>query len=188
MQAFHEDLNGRQHINEVFKFSVDKLYDILFTESQFMSDFMEQRRISGQLTSDPCKAGVLCCRCHQSTLFCFLDVVYHPWKKEDAGNQTREIMYTISLSNPLAPKTSTASETQVQSPPSLFTACGSEVAFSNAARCLFTRLCTKSARRASATSLMLRSSRMTCPTTITSTLSTTICSPGWPRTSVGYGE
>lgn len=52
MQAFHEDLNGRQHINEVFKFSVDKLYDILFTESQFMSDFMEQRRISGQLTSD----------------------------------------------------------------------------------------------------------------------------------------
>ena len=48
VQAFHEDLNGRQHINEVFKFSVDKLYDILFTESQFMSDFMEQRRISGQ--------------------------------------------------------------------------------------------------------------------------------------------
>ncbi|KAM3615683.1 uncharacterized protein V6R79_006238 [Siganus canaliculatus] len=86
VQAFHEDLNGRQHINEVFKFSVDKLYDILFTESQFMSDFMEQRRIT--------------------------DVVYHPWKKEDAGNQTREIMYTISLSNPLAPKTSTASETQ----------------------------------------------------------------------------
>uniref|UniRef100_A0A671V2J6 GRAM domain containing 1B n=1 Tax=Sparus aurata TaxID=8175 RepID=A0A671V2J6_SPAAU len=86
VQAFHEDLNGRQHINEVFKFSVDKLYDILFTESQFMSDFMEQRRIS--------------------------DVVYHPWKKEDAGDQTREIMYTISLSNPLAPKTSTASETQ----------------------------------------------------------------------------
>ncbi|XP_076591890.1 protein Aster-B isoform X1 [Chaetodon auriga] len=86
VQAFHEDLNGRQHINEVYKFSVDKLYDILFTESQFMSDFMEQRRIS--------------------------DVVYHPWKKEDAGNQTREIMYTISLSNPLAPKTSTVSETQ----------------------------------------------------------------------------
>ncbi|XP_070825872.1 protein Aster-B isoform X8 [Chaetodon trifascialis] len=86
VQAFHEDLNGRQHINEVYKFSVDKLYDILFTESQFMSDFMEQRRIS--------------------------DVVYHPWKKEEAGNQTREIMYTISLSNPLAPKTSTVSETQ----------------------------------------------------------------------------
>ncbi|XP_056138979.1 protein Aster-B isoform X1 [Lampris incognitus] len=86
VQAFHDDLNGRQYINEIYKFSVDKLYDILFTESQFMSDFMEQRRFS--------------------------DVVYHPWKKEDAGNQTREIMYTISLSNPLAPKTATVTETQ----------------------------------------------------------------------------
>ncbi|XP_067362645.1 protein Aster-B isoform X9 [Channa argus] len=86
VQAFHDDLNGRQHINEVYRFSVDKLYDILFTESQFMSDFMEQRRFS--------------------------DVVYHPWKKEEAGNQTREIMYTISLSNPLAPKTATVTETQ----------------------------------------------------------------------------
>ncbi|XP_077467298.1 protein Aster-B isoform X8 [Stigmatopora argus] len=86
VQAFHEDLNGRQHINEIYKFSVDKLYDILFTESQFMSDFMEQRRFS--------------------------DVVYHPWKKEEAGNQKREILYTISLSNPLAPKTATVTETQ----------------------------------------------------------------------------
>ncbi|KAM6932441.1 protein Aster-B [Lycodopsis pacificus] len=86
VQAFHEDLNGRQHINEIYKLSVDKLYRILFTESEFMSDFMEQRRFS--------------------------DVVYHPWKKEEAGNQTREIMYTISLSNPLAPKTATVTETQ----------------------------------------------------------------------------
>ncbi|XP_031716741.1 protein Aster-B isoform X13 [Anarrhichthys ocellatus] len=86
VQAFHEDLNGRQHINEIYKLSVDKLYGILFTESEFMSDFMEQRRFS--------------------------DVVYHPWKKEEAGNQTREIMYTISLSNPLAPKTATVTETQ----------------------------------------------------------------------------
>ncbi|CAL8360806.1 unnamed protein product [Merluccius merluccius] len=86
VQAFHEDLNGRQYINEVYKFSVDKLYHILFNESQFMSDFMVQRRFS--------------------------EVVYHPWKKEDEGNQTRDIMYTISLSNPLAPKTATVTETQ----------------------------------------------------------------------------
>ncbi|XP_049582393.1 protein Aster-B isoform X4 [Syngnathus scovelli] len=86
VQAFHEDLNGRQYINEIYKFSVDKLYDILFTESQFMNDFMEQRRFS--------------------------DVIYHPWKKEEAGNQTREILYTISLTNPLAPKTATVTETQ----------------------------------------------------------------------------
>lgn len=86
VQAFHEDLNGRQYINEVYKFSVDKMYGILFTESQFMTDFMELRRFS--------------------------DVVYHPWRNGDAGNQTREILYTISLSNPLAPKTATVTEIQ----------------------------------------------------------------------------
>uniref|UniRef100_A0A3P9KPH3 GRAM domain containing 1Bb n=1 Tax=Oryzias latipes TaxID=8090 RepID=A0A3P9KPH3_ORYLA len=86
VQAFHDDLNGRQHINEVYRISVDKLYDILFNKSQFMSDFMEQRRFS--------------------------DVVYHPWKKDEGGHQTREIMYTISLSNPLAPKTAAVTETQ----------------------------------------------------------------------------
>ncbi|XP_041734533.1 protein Aster-B isoform X8 [Coregonus clupeaformis] len=87
VQAFHDDLKGRQYIDEVYKFSVDKMYNILFTESQFMTDFMEQRRFS--------------------------DIVFHPWKKDDAaGNQTREIMYTISLSNPLAPKTATVTETQ----------------------------------------------------------------------------
>ncbi|KAM6970430.1 protein Aster-B isoform 2-T2 [Aplochiton taeniatus] len=86
VQAFHEDLGGRQYINEVYKFSVDKMHDILFTESQFMRDFLEQRRFS--------------------------DVVYHPWRKEESGDQTREIMYTISLTNPLAPKTATVTETQ----------------------------------------------------------------------------
>ncbi|XP_066541066.1 protein Aster-B isoform X1 [Hoplias malabaricus] len=86
VQAFHDDLSGRQYINEVYKFSVDKMYSFLFTESQFMSDFMEQRR--------------------------FTDIVFHPWKKEEEGNKKREIMYTISLSNPLAPKTATVSETQ----------------------------------------------------------------------------
>uniref|UniRef100_A0A4W5RP32 GRAM domain containing 1Ba n=1 Tax=Hucho hucho TaxID=62062 RepID=A0A4W5RP32_9TELE len=88
VQAFHGDLNGKQYINEVYEFSVDKMHDILFTESTFMRDFLEQRRFS--------------------------DVVYHPWKKEkeETGNQTREIMYTISLTNPLAPKTATVTETQ----------------------------------------------------------------------------
>uniref|UniRef100_A0A3B1JKG0 GRAM domain-containing protein 1B-like n=1 Tax=Astyanax mexicanus TaxID=7994 RepID=A0A3B1JKG0_ASTMX len=86
VQAFHEDLNGKQYINEIYKFSVDKLYDLLFTESQFMRDFLELRRFS--------------------------DVVYRPWKKEETGDQSREIMYTISLTNPLAPKTATVTETQ----------------------------------------------------------------------------
>lgn len=47
VQAFYEDLNGRQYVNEVFNFSVDKLYDLLFTDSPFQRDFMEQRRFSG---------------------------------------------------------------------------------------------------------------------------------------------
>ncbi|XP_077105733.1 protein Aster-B isoform X2 [Ranitomeya variabilis] len=86
VQAFYEDLNGRQYINEVFNFSVDKLFSLLFTESQFQRDFMEQRR--------------------------FTEVIFHPWKKEENGNQTRVILYTIALTNPLAPKSATVTETQ----------------------------------------------------------------------------
>ncbi|KAL4660638.1 GRAM domain-containing protein 1B-like isoform X1 [Arapaima gigas] len=87
VQAFYEDLSGKQYINKVYKISVDKMHSILFTESQFMKDFLEQRRFS--------------------------DVMYSPWKNEEgAGNQMREIRYTISLTNPLAPKTATVTETQ----------------------------------------------------------------------------
>lgn len=50
VQAFYDDLNGRVFINEVFKFSVDKMHSLLFTESQFMRDFLEQRRFSGTVS------------------------------------------------------------------------------------------------------------------------------------------
>ncbi|XP_012645312.1 protein Aster-B isoform X1 [Microcebus murinus] len=86
VQAFYEDLSGRQYVNEVFNFSVDKLYDLLFTNSPFQRDFMEQRRFS--------------------------DIIFHPWKKEENGNQSRVILYTVTLTNPLAPKTATVRETQ----------------------------------------------------------------------------
>ncbi|KAM6307893.1 protein Aster-B-like [Podargus strigoides] len=86
VQAFYEDLKGHQLVNKVFKFSMDKLYDLLFTASQLQRDFMEQRRMS--------------------------DIVFHPWKKEEDGNQTRVISYTIALTHPLAPETVTVTETQ----------------------------------------------------------------------------
>ncbi|CAL8278811.1 unnamed protein product [Arctogadus glacialis] len=86
VQAFQEDLRGRQYINEVYKFSVDKMFSVLFTESPFMRGFLEQRRFS--------------------------DVVYRPWTTELEADQTRELTYNVSLSNPLTPKTAAVSETQ----------------------------------------------------------------------------
>lgn len=53
VQAFYEDLSGRQYVNEIFNLSVDKLYDLLFTDSPFQRDFMEQRRFSGLLPPPP---------------------------------------------------------------------------------------------------------------------------------------
>nr|XP_043898359.1 protein Aster-B-like isoform X1 [Solea senegalensis] len=86
VQAFHQDLGGRQYINRVYKLGVDKMYELLFTESEFIRDFRTQRGFS--------------------------DLVYHPWTKEQDGNKTRDVMYTVALSNPLAPKMATVTETQ----------------------------------------------------------------------------
>lgn len=58
VQAFYEDLNGKQYINKVYKFSVDKMYDLLFTESQFMRDFLELRRFSGGCISSKLSTAV----------------------------------------------------------------------------------------------------------------------------------
>ncbi|KAK7925448.1 hypothetical protein WMY93_007758 [Mugilogobius chulae] len=86
VQAFHEDLCGRQYLNSVYRLGVDKMYDLLFSESDFMRDFLGRRRFS--------------------------DVVHRPWRKDPDGNQTRELMYSIALNNPLAPKAATVTETQ----------------------------------------------------------------------------
>lgn len=86
VQPFHEDLNGKQYLNNVYRLGVDKMYDLLFSESDFMRDFLERRRFS--------------------------DVVHRPWRRDLDGNQTRELMYSIALNNPLAPKTATVTETQ----------------------------------------------------------------------------
>ena len=77
VQAFHEDLSGRQYINEVYKFGVDKMYDLLFTESEFMREFREHRRFSGKYIHSPSFLSTLrntfnfqtfSCRCGESAL------------------------------------------------------------------------------------------------------------------------
>ncbi|KAB1254900.1 Protein Aster-B [Camelus dromedarius] len=151
VQAFYEDLSGRQYVNEVFNFSVDKLYDLLFTDSPFQRDFMEQRRFSGpsllglvpppstllpSLPKHPPFPGHLMAQGTPFLAACSAgaprgpasfsphppetaagsslppDIIFHPWKKEENGNQSRVILYTITLTNPLAPKTATVRETQ----------------------------------------------------------------------------
>ncbi|XP_075459535.1 protein Aster-B isoform X17 [Ascaphus truei] len=111
VQAFYEDLNGRQYINEVFSFNVDKLFSLLFSESKFQRDFMEQRRFTEICSSLLCYFLHQLCRVSQC-FFLLPEVIFHPWKKEENGNQTRVILYTIALTNPLAPKSATVTETQ----------------------------------------------------------------------------
>lgn len=63
-------------------------------------------------TEPEVRSSCLVCDCSRTSS---IGVVYHPWKKEEMGDQSREIMYTISITNPLAPKTATVTETQVTS-------------------------------------------------------------------------
>lgn len=62
VQVFYEDLSGWQYVNEVFNFSVDKFYDFFFINLFFQWDFMEQ--------------------------WCFFDIIFYLWKKEENGNQS----------------------------------------------------------------------------------------------------
>ncbi|XP_043935294.1 protein Aster-A [Protopterus annectens] len=87
VQSFCTDLNGKLVINTVYQINVDKLYQILFTPSQFMQDFFDQRK--------------------------FTDLIMKPWGKDNTGNQTRSTSYTIAVNNPLGPKTAPVTETQV---------------------------------------------------------------------------
>lgn len=266
VQAFHEDLTGRQHINEVYKLSVDKLYDVLFTESQFMSDFMEQRGISGGLLRLLCTpprpptgsqphwaASALC-----SQMWCITPgrrrrpatrparsctpsrcptrwrprpplsarrrythssphVDTHWTSHTPCGQQSRgrcwqeggnlwnvKLCNSMFFNDQLSELAAVSVEVNISQDKSkhlpLLRLCHDLSSFKSplpGLNCnhffisnffLPRRLCTRSARRASATWWTPRSSRTTFPTTTTSTPSTTTSSPGWPRTSVAYGE
>ncbi|XP_067890293.1 protein Aster-C [Heterodontus francisci] len=80
------DLQGKLYINRVFNMNADKMFEILFTDSQFVRKFINARKIT--------------------------DLVSDPWEKEVSGHQIRTLKYIITITNPLIGKFSTATEKQ----------------------------------------------------------------------------
>ncbi|XP_041824627.1 protein Aster-C [Melanotaenia boesemani] len=77
---------GRLHINKVFHISADKMFEMLFTDSSFTRRFMNIRQIT--------------------------NASFTTWQKDVSGNLKRTLNYTITISNPLIGKFSTATESQ----------------------------------------------------------------------------
>ncbi|XP_013887979.1 GRAM domain-containing protein 1A isoform X2 [Austrofundulus limnaeus] len=89
VEAFCSDLSGRLNINAVFRMSVDKLHDLLFsTDTHFLQHLFTQRH--------------------------FTDLSVGDWQQDagDSGTTSRVLSYTITLNNPLSPKTAPVVETQ----------------------------------------------------------------------------
>ncbi|XP_051783116.1 protein Aster-C [Erpetoichthys calabaricus] len=82
-----ETIQGRLYINRVFHISASKMFELLFTDSEFIQQFMDARRIFGFVST--------------------------PWMKEASGGWRRKLNYTITINNPLIGKFTTATETQV---------------------------------------------------------------------------
>ncbi|XP_010888338.1 protein Aster-C isoform X2 [Esox lucius] len=76
---------GRLYVNRVFHFSAEKMFELLFTDSHFIRRFMKARKIT---TS------------------------FDPWREEASGTMKRRLNYTITITNPLVGKFSTATENQ----------------------------------------------------------------------------
>ncbi|XP_054983424.1 protein Aster-C [Sorex araneus] len=81
-----KDLHGRLYINRVFHISAERMFELLFTSSDFMQRFANSRNI--------------------------IDVVSTPWNVEPGGDQLRTMTYTIVLNNPITGKCTTATEKQ----------------------------------------------------------------------------
>uniref|UniRef100_A0A8C2L578 GRAM domain containing 1A n=1 Tax=Cyprinus carpio TaxID=7962 RepID=A0A8C2L578_CYPCA len=88
VESFCTDLSGRLHINTVVRMSVDKLHDLLFSDTHFIQHLFSQRH--------------------------FTDLSVHEWQQDSSsGNSSRVLSYTIAINNPLGPKTAPVVETQV---------------------------------------------------------------------------
>ncbi|CAL8288683.1 unnamed protein product [Merluccius merluccius] len=87
VEAFCADLAGRVHVNRVVRMSVDKLHELLFSsDTQFLQHLFTQRH--------------------------FTDLIVGEWQLDGGGNSSRVLSYTISINNPLGPKTAPVVDTQ----------------------------------------------------------------------------
>ncbi|XP_062841903.1 protein Aster-C isoform X2 [Trichomycterus rosablanca] len=77
---------GRLYVNRVFRISAEKMFELLFTDSYFTHRFMDARKITGATSSS--------------------------WQRDASGSMKRTLNYTITISNPLIGKYSTATENQ----------------------------------------------------------------------------
>ncbi|XP_023272750.1 GRAM domain-containing protein 1C [Seriola lalandi dorsalis] len=85
-QMGQSQMQGRLYLNRVFHLSAGKMFELLFSESSFIRRFMNVRKIT--------------------------NASFNAWQKDASGNRKRSLNYTITISNPLIGKFSTATENQ----------------------------------------------------------------------------
>uniref|UniRef100_A0A3Q3VNT3 VASt domain-containing protein n=1 Tax=Mola mola TaxID=94237 RepID=A0A3Q3VNT3_MOLML len=79
------EAQGQLYLNRVFNISASKMFELLFTNSSFMRRFMDIKKMTSDVTA---------------------------WQKDSSGNMMRSLNYTVSITNPLVGKFSTATENQ----------------------------------------------------------------------------
>ncbi|XP_049913138.1 protein Aster-C isoform X2 [Epinephelus moara] len=79
-------VQGRLYLNKVFHISASKMFELLFTDSSFIRRFMNIRKTTNASST--------------------------AWQKDALGNMKRSLNYTITISNPLIGKFSTATDNQ----------------------------------------------------------------------------
>uniref|UniRef100_A0A8C7TN27 GRAM domain containing 1C n=1 Tax=Oncorhynchus mykiss TaxID=8022 RepID=A0A8C7TN27_ONCMY len=79
--------HGRLYVNTVFNISAEKMFELLFTESHFIRRFMNARKITNAILTR--------------------------WQSDASGSMKRSLNYTITITNPLVGKFSTATENQI---------------------------------------------------------------------------
>ncbi|XP_075906517.1 protein Aster-C isoform X2 [Nelusetta ayraudi] len=80
------EVQGRLYLNKVFHISASKMFELLFTDSNFMQRFFSARKI--------------------------LNNTFTGWQKDSSGNMKRTLNYTVTINNPLIGKFSAVTEYQ----------------------------------------------------------------------------